>query len=77
MLKKQELLNQLLEMKNDMNQKRYFFNGYIIEDEGSREMSLFEIKKITRDSKEVAKMLNMKPTTAYAFCESTDKFQVI
>ena len=58
MLKKQELLNQLLEMKNDMNQKRYFFNGYIIEDEGSREMSLFEIKKITRDSKEVAKMLS-------------------
>lgn len=58
MLKKQELLNQLLEMKNDMNQKRYFFNGYIIDDEGSIEMNLFEIKKITRDSKEVAEMLS-------------------
>ncbi|MEG0784205.1 MAG: helix-turn-helix domain-containing protein [Christensenella sp.] len=25
---------------------------------------------------EVAKMLNMKSRTAYAFCETTDKFQV-
>lgn len=58
MLKKQELLNQLLEMKNDMNQKRYFFNGYIMDDEFPIEISLFEIKKITRDSKEVAKMLS-------------------